>query len=345
MEHLQHQVNNYLEFFKAFSEMGRQSLGLISGLKMYESSQEDLAREYLDEPHIEFNNTLDEYLMEVREVKPGGEPRTVVAVDTSSARIAESARGVVVSLKGAVVVRDQEKRLTVETAGPFLFYVTRKNSKNILGDYYELLKTSTRYEFYQCVQRILTEMLERRLQIYAAERYRGAILLLDGSLVTSNFFGLVRSMEDLIRAATKNVNDVLAFTKSSFLQLAGQPLHTFHSDLTPPYLIDMTRALEFSGHGRLKFYGRVYLARLARGSPGYRVDAHLQDDVSIVFGRLLRSDPLIYGYPEALILAHTYATFTRLDMVTIQAMLREMDVELVYPESIRRMLFSPIDGG
>ncbi|MCS7125420.1 MAG: DNA double-strand break repair nuclease NurA [Aigarchaeota archaeon] len=345
MEHLQHHIDLDEGFFKAFSEVGRQTFASLDSLRMYNCSREDLVREYLDEVYIGFNSTLDEYFFEVQEVEIGREPRKVIAIDTSSIKIAESARGVVISVKGAIVIRDLDKSTIVKTVGPFIFYITRKNSKKVFGEYSELLKSTNRYDFYLYAQKILTELLEKRLQEYTVEKYKDSIILFDGSLTTTTFNCFLDSIEKILKKTLENKNEILAFSKTSFLQISGEPLQIIHSEKNPPYIIDLTKALEYSNLGRIRVYGRVYLARLVEGSLGYRVDAYLQNEASTVFGLLLKNDPLIYGYPETLILAHDYSTFTKLDTITLQTMLKKMNVELLYPESVRDILFNPLDGG
>ncbi|MEN2973979.1 MAG: DNA double-strand break repair nuclease NurA [Candidatus Caldarchaeales archaeon] len=312
---------------------------------MYGYPREDLVRDYLDEFHINFGSTLDEYFFETQEVRIGREPKKVIAVDTSSIRIAESARGVVVSIKGAAVLRELDGSTKVESIGPFLFYITRRNIVKILKEHSELLKSRSGYDFYLYAQKILTELLERWLQEYVVEKFRDSIILFDGSLTSSSSSISPDSIEKILKKALENGSEVLAFSKTCFLQVSGEPLQIIQTEKKPPYIIDLTRALESYNLGRFRLYGRTYLARLVKGSPGYRVDTYLQNDASTVFGLLLRSDPLVYGYPETLILAHDYSTFTRLDTITLQIMLKKMKVELLYPESVREMLFNPLDGG
>lgn len=344
MEHLQHQIKEELEFLKAFSEIGLESLSSLKGLRMYSSSRDDLARDYLDEVYIGFNSTLDEYFFEVYEPRQVEERRRIVALDTSSTRLAESSKGVIVSIKGAIVTRDLDNSISIQTLGPFLFYVNKTNFKKILREYSEFIQYSSRYDFYINAQRALTELLERRMQECVVEQYRDSIILFDGCLVANNFNHYKSVLEKILRIAHENGNAVIAFSKTSFLQISGSYLQSIYIEEEPPYIIDLTTALKHYCDHEVRTLGRVCLARLSAGSLGYRVDVPFRSDIPTFFGMLLRSDPLIYGYPETLILAHDYSTFMRLDMITLQTLLKRMDVELLYPEYVRDILFQPLDG-
>jgi len=344
MEHLQHQIIEELEFLKAFSKIGLESLFSLKGLRMYTSSREDLARDYLDEIYIGLNSTLDEYLFEVYEPRQVEERRKIIALDTSSVRLAESSNGVVISIKGAIVVRDTDNSISIQTLGPFLFYVSKINFKNILREYSELIQYSSRYDFYLNAQRALTELLERRMQEHIVEKSRDSIILFDGCLVANNFNHYKNVLEKILRMAQENGNVVIAFSKTSFIQVSGAYLQSIYIEEEPPYIIDLTTALRHYCNYEVRTLGRICLARLSAGSLGYRVDVPIKSDIPAFFGLLLKSDPLIYGYPETLILAHDYSTFTRLDTITLQTILKKMDVELLYPEYVRDILFQPVDG-
>lgn len=344
MEHLEHQINIDVEFLKAFCNAGLETLTALEGSRMYAGSREDLAKDYLDEKHIGFNSTLDEYLFEIYEPKQAMNRKKIVALDASSIRLAESSKGVVVSIKGAIVVKDIDNSISIQSLGPFLFYINKMNFKKILREYSDSVRYSSGYDFYLNAQRALTEMLERQMQGYVAERFTDSIILLDGCLVANNFSHYMNTLQKIIETAGRNRNDILAFSKTSFLQISGEHLQSIYVEKEPPYIIDLTNALRRYCNYDVRTLGRVCLARLSSKSLGYRVDIPIKYDISSLFGTLLRSDALIYGYPETLILAHDYSTFTKLDVITMQSILKKMNVELLYPEYVRDILFHPIDG-
>ena len=121
MEHLELQINIDVEFLKAFSNAGLETLTALEGLRMYAGSREDLAKDYLDENHIGFNSTLDEYLFEIYEPREVMSRKKIIGLDASSIRLAESSKGVVISVKGAIVVKDIDNSISIQSLGPFLF--------------------------------------------------------------------------------------------------------------------------------------------------------------------------------------------------------------------------------
>lgn len=344
MEHLQHQIEDNEDFLKAFFESSLETLSSLKGLKMYASSREDLARDRLDEIYIGSNSTLDEYFIEVYEPRQVQERRRTIALDTSSIRLAESSKGVVISIKGAIVTRNVDNSLSIEILGPFIFYVNKTNIKKIIKEYSGLLQYSSRYDFYINAQRALTELLEKKMQEYVVKNARDSIILFDGCLAANNFNHYRNSLEKILKISIENRDIVIAFSKTSFLQIMEAHFQTIYAERESPYIIDLTNALRRCCNHQVKILGRVCLARLSIGNIGYRVDIPSEHDIPTLFGVLLKSDPLIYGYPETLILAHNYSTFTRLDLISLQTILRKMDVELLYPEYVRDILFQPIDG-
>ncbi|MEM1584464.1 MAG: hypothetical protein QXF28_05315 [Nitrososphaerota archaeon] len=344
MEHLLHQTEDDVEFLKAFSESSLETLSSLRGLRMYTGSREDLARDYLDEVYISLNSTLDEYFVEVYEPRQIQERKKTIALDASSIRLAESSKGVVISVKGAIVTRDVDNSLSIKILGPFIFHINKTNIRKIIKEYSGILQYSSKYEFYINAQKGLTELLEKKMQEYVVKKARDSIVLFDGCLAANNFTHYKSLMEKILKVSIENRNMVIAFSKTSFLQISGAYLQTIYVERESPYIIDLTNALRRYYDHQVKILGRVCLARLGIGSPGYRVDIPNEHDIPTLFGVLLKSDPLIYGYPETLILAHDYSTFTKLDMISLQTMLRKMDVELLYPEYVRDILFQPIDG-
>lgn len=335
------QIDGFEAYFKGFWEAGGRSLLELEGARLYAWGGEGLVNDYLDEVLLEELSVQDE--LEVLGLRPGDAARGVVAIDSSSVKVAEGARGAVAAVRGALVARSPEEGLWAEVVGPFLFYISRETLGEILGEALKEPSFTGGHGLYTSVQKVLAGLLEKRLQEYAAERFRDSIILFDGSLTAGPLDNPTHLVRRILGKAPRRGNDIIAFSKTSLLRIFGEPLQVVRVGRRPPYVIDVTwaaRRLE----PRIRVMGKVYLARLAEGCPGYRVDAHTRGGVIQVFGELLSSDPLIYGYPESLVLAHDYATFTKLDVIGLQSILEKMDVQLLQPDSIRDMLFNPLDG-
>ena len=338
----QHQVEGPQSYFKAFLESGLRSLEEVKGLRLYAGGVEDVVQdEYLGE--------VLEHLVDVEVepicLEPRGPRRRVVAIDTSSVRVAAGSRGVVVAVRGAVVSRG-ELGVEVEVVGPLVFYVSYENMGELLASVLDgsaPLDSWSDYQLYGSIQRVLAGLVEKRLQEYAVERHRDSILLFDGSLSAGPLDNPLWLVNRILEKAGPGGNDILAFSKTSVLRVWGELLTSLRLEAEPPYLLDVNWAVR-RVEMRVRVLGDVYLARLCRGCGGFRVDASARKPIREVFGSLLISDALLYGYPETLVLAHDYCTFTKLDVVAIQAMLRRRSAEILHPTSMRDLLFNPIDG-
>ncbi|MEM4021616.1 MAG: hypothetical protein QXI18_04525 [Nitrososphaerota archaeon] len=333
--------NDLETIFKSFLEMGRRSLGLVNGAYSTAFDEEDLAQNEWDLGLIEQAEQMEVSAISIP--LEGALKRQVVAIDTSSVVVAVGRGGIILGVRGSIAIRSA-LGLEIQCIGPFITYLTPENISSILGSILgdpPPLDLSN-YQLDGHIQKILASLLEKRLQEHVVKRFRDSIILLDGSLSAGPQDNPLWLVSRILEEAGPRGNDILAFSKTSILQFWGSIFTEDRLDVKPPYIIDMTwfiKKLELS----VRVLGRTFLARLSSGLNVYRVDAATCRRVEEVFGSLLKSDPLIYGYPELLILAHDYCTFTKSDVIAMQAMLRGLGAELFREGSIRDMLFNPID--
>lgn len=339
LQNQQPQIEGSQSYFKAFFKSSFRSLENIDGLRLYAGSVEDIVQ---DECCIAF---LESRREAVEIIRPELEAprRPVVAIDTSSIRVAAGSRGVVIAVRGAIVTRDNLKT-TVEVLGPLIFYVSYENMGELLASVLGSASFEAwgNYQLYNSIQRVMAGLIEKRMQEYAAEHYADSILLFDGSLSAGPLDNPIYLVSRILEKARPRGNDILAFSKTSVLRVWGELLTTLGAEAEPPYLIEVTQAIR-NAEMRVRVLGDIFLARLCPGCNGFRVDASVNTSLERVFGSLLRSDALVYGYPESLILAHDYCTFSKLDLLAIQAMLRRRSVEIIHSTSIRDLLFNPVD--
>jgi len=343
-QYQQPQLNGLESLFKAFLEKSGRSLSSIEGVKLGVETSQVFVQD--DWPLQLVERLLREGVEPIKISVEDAVSRRVVAIDTSSIRVAVGSRGVVIAVRGALVVRERS-RIWAEVAGPFIVYVDCNGIGGLLSS---MLGEEIRldywgdYQLYNSVQKVLAGILEKRLQEYAVKRFKDTILLFDGSLSAGPLDNPTWLVSRIIDGARPRGNDILAFSKTSVLRLWGEFLTSLKLDVEPPYIVEMTwaiRELEM----RVKVLGETYLARLSAGGEGFRVDAATRRGVGEVLGSLLKSDSLIYGYPETLILAHDLCTFNKMDLIAMQSILRRRGVKLFKPTSIRWLLFRPIDGG
>lgn len=338
----QPQIEASQSYFKAFLDSSLRSLEKVEGLRLYAGGVENVVQ---DECCIAFLEGRGVDVVEIVRPELKAPRRRVVAIDTSSIRVAAGSRGVVIAVRGAIVTRDGSK-IAVEVLGPLVFYVSYENMGDLLASVLGgavPLEAWGDYQLYNSIQRVMAGLIEKRMQEYAVEHYTDSILLFDGSLSAGPLDNPLYLVSRILEKAKPRGNNILAFSKTSVLRIWGELLTTLGAEAEPPYLIEVTQAVR-SAEMRVRVLGDIFLARLCPGCSGFRVDASVNAPVERVFGSLLRSDALVYGYPETLILAHDYCTFSKLDVLAIQAMLRRRSVEIVHPTSMRDLLFNPVDG-
>ena len=340
----QPRLNGFDNLFKPFLNAGLRSLEAVGGALLAVSQEEDFVQ---NEWPPELVERVLSRGVEVHEIGlEEAAARQVVAIDTSSIIAAAGRRGVVAAVRGAIAVRSG-LGVRVERVGPFIAYVTRDNMAEVLASVLDgsapLDYSSFDYQLDGSISKILASLLEKRLQEYVAERFRNSILLFDGSLSAGPLDNPLWLVTKIIEKALPRGNDILAFSKNSILQFWGEILTDEKLGASPPYAADLTWIIK-SIEMRVKVLGKTYLAKLSPRANAFRVDAATVRRVEEVLGSLLKSDPLIYGYPELLILAHDYCTFTKLDLIAIQTLLEQKGSKIFESPSIRNMLFNPLDG-
>ena len=343
-QYQQPQINGFKSLFKAFLEKSDRSLNSIKGVKLGVETSEVFVQ---DEWPIQLvERLLKEGVKPIKVSVEDAASKRVVAIDTSSIKVAVGSKGVVIAIRGALVIREWS-RIWAEIIGPFMVYIDYDGVGELLSS---MLGGEVRldywgdYQLYNSVQKVLAGILEKRLQEYAVERFKDTILLFDGSLSAGPLDNPTWLVSRIIDEARPRGNDILAFSKTSILRVWGELITSLKLDAEPPYVVEMTWAIK-ELEMRVKVLGETYLARLSAGGEGFRVDAAIRRSIGDVLGSLLKSDSLIYGYPETLILAHDLCTFNKMDLIAMQSILRRRGVRLFKPTSIRWLLFRPIDGG
>jgi len=340
----QPRLDGFNRLFKSFLEAGRRSLRAVRGVLLTSFHEENFVQNEWPLELVERARSGEVSVVEIplEEAKT----RQVVAIDTSSIIVATDRKGVVAAVRGGLAVRSP-LGLSIERIGPFIAYITQENMAEVLASILDgasaLDYCSMDYQLDGSIQKVLAGLLEKKLQEYIAERYRDSILLFDGSLSAGPLDNPLWLVSRILEKTLPRGNDILAFSKTSILQFWGEIFTEEKLGVAPPYAVDMTWLIE-SIEMRVKVLGKTFLAKLSPGAGIFRVDVSTTKKIERVFGDFLKSDSLIYGYPELLILAHDYCTFTKLDVMAIQSLLRRYGSEFFEIFSIRDMLFNPLDG-
>jgi hypothetical protein len=262
-------------------------------------------------------------------------PRTqetlIAAVDTSTIKIGETSKGVVIAVRGATVWK-QHRHYRYTRLGPFIFHVTEDNKKMVFNSlersYFNTLYTSSQQftpTLFQMPTRIAS-LLERWMQNAIAKTAENGLILLDGSLTSGTADAPVQRMKQILETARKRGNTVLAFSKATSLRFTGlKP--------KPPAVL----------------LGDIYVARFNRAKLAFRLDIDrgaVETDRIESVEKLIGNDVYKQSYPETLRLSHILCTFTANEVLAIQHfIMRKHGIHIINRPDMHRLLFGPFGKG
>jgi hypothetical protein len=155
-------------------------------------------------------------------------------------------------------------------------------------------------------------------------------------------------MKDILSAARRRGNIVLAFSKMTNLRVNGHVITDSRAlpGTAPPYLLE-TEGLRLKPP--MVLLGDVYVARLTTGNCAFRldIDKEVRPEIRIeAVEKLLGNDLLSQSYPETLRLAHILCTFTANEVLAMQHFVtRKFGLQIVNRPDMHRLLFGPFGKG
>jgi hypothetical protein len=282
-------------------------------------------------------------------------PRTqqtlVVAVDTSTMKIGETCTGLIIAVRGATVWK-QNRHYRYTRMGPFIFHITEDNKNDVFNSlekaYFNVSQTANcRFAptTLQMPTRIAS-LFERWMQSSLAKTAENAIILFDGSLTAGTIDTPAKRMHEILDAARRRGNTVLAFSKGTSLRVSGRLITDQLPEHEPPYLLE-TSNLKLKPPTVL--LGEVYVARLNRARIAFRLDIDREISESgqlEAVEKLVGNDLYLQSYPETLRLAHILCTFTANEVLAMQHFAkRKYGIQLVNRPDMHRLLFGPFGRG
>lgn len=334
---------------KGLYEIGMHTLAQGQGRGPYSTGNQF---ELEDEEDEHDDNCLAEHVLRMLDrvklikVDNKGIKKPLIACDTSVVKVAEVAGRKVLALRGALAYRNDGK-VGVTVIGPYLLQVA-EDSKELVYDYLmSLIPDLEPQDVIHSLDYLVSNVgniFERWLQLNLVRSVRSSIILIDGSLSLGSPQSSERLMDMIVDDADSNKNYIVALSKSTKLRLIDRKITCIDASTDPPYLIDVNDAVK--EHKKLRCAGKIYVAKLSKVSFPFRVDLSPSADPVSTLSSLLVSDFLIYGYPETLLLAHAYCTFTKADVIGIQSMLSSRFNLKVFDDlEVRQTIFYPFDGG
>ena len=284
-------------------------------------------------------------------LKPRYVETTVSAVDTSTIKIGETATGMLVAVRGATVWK-QNRNYRYTRLGPFVFHITEDNKEEVYSAlekaYFSSSLTLARHSFPSLMQvpMRIASLLERWMQLMLAKTVKDGLVLFDGSLTAGTPDTPVHLMKDILSMARSHGNVVLAFSKMTTLRVNGCLITELPFNFKPPHLIQMDGV---KSKPPMVLLGDVYVARLANGNYGFRLDIDKEatfEQRLWAVEKLLANDLLSQGYPETLRLAHILCTFTANEVIAIQHFTtRRFGLKIVSRPDMHSVLFGPFGRG
>jgi len=291
--------------------------------------------------------TLIQLKRQALPLSPRHQETTIAAVDTSTIKMGETATGIIIAIRGATVWK-QNRNYKYQRFGPLIFHITEENKNtvynNLERDCFNAQNSGSRQSAPTLMQMPtrLASLLERLLQTTAARKMTSGLILFDGSLTSGTIDTPVHRMREILSAARRNQNTVLAFSKATSLRSNGFLITDLLPEKEAPYLLETT-GLRFKPPTVL--LGDVYVARLNKANMAFRLDIDhevpFQNHLEAV-EKLLGNDVFRHGYPETLRLAHILCTFTANEVLAMQHFItRRHGIQLVNRPDMHRLLFGP----
>jgi hypothetical protein len=152
----------------------------------------------------------------------------------------------------------------------------------------------------------------------------------------------------LLNIARRERNTVLAFSKKTALTPMGRRINTLVNDEDVPCLLDIDNIIQLQYGKRLRFLGKVYIAKFTRGTLSFRLDMDRrlpQCEGIIAAEDLLKSDLIVNSYPESLRLAHILSRFSAGEVIAMKRYITlHHSLRIVPQPDVRQILFGPYGG-
>ncbi len=282
-------------------------------------------------------------------------PRTqetlVVGIDTSTMKIGDTSKGIIVAVRGATTWK-QNRCYHYTRLGPFIFHVTEENKSELyscLEKAYFNISLSANHQFGPTLLQMPTRiasLLERWIQRGVAKTVKNGLILFDGSLTSGTADTPVQRMKDILDTARRSGNVILAFSKATNLRTNGYLITDFSPEDEPPYLLE-TSGLKLKPP--MVVQGDVYVARLKKAKFAFRLDIDRGMETTSrteAVEKLIGNDLYMQSYPETLRLAHILCTFTANEVLAMQHFVtRKHGIQIIDRPDMHRLLFGPFGKG
>ena len=298
-----------------------------------------------------------------------GPARPIVAVDVGMVKLGETPQGVVIALRGALVI-DSPSRSTVRRyfSGPLYLDNARKTET-----LFALGRQLSQDDYYVEVDRSdpdrpqpirvrdgvadnarhyadrFRSWFERKIQSDAVIAVQNGTVCFDSSLTLSTRDCPNAYLRGLVARAHGHGNNVVAVSKMSELEIMGRSVRWWLDDAPPmPCRRALSPLIRQESPARAdRILGQVHAVRFAAVAPSaFRVDVcaapGVTDDEAL--DRFCGSTRIRAYYPEILVRAHIHATFPRSAVWSLQAQARRVYGVACRADVSLQAVFGPFAG-
>jgi hypothetical protein len=267
--------------------------------------------------------------------RPLHEKSMIVAVDSSSCKLAETEDGTLYAVKCGIATAMDGHALMHFRIGPVLFYLSESSVRESELD--DRLAKAVLLDD-EMAKRLLRVRTERAVQKQLAGHLVGSTILVDGSLRASVFEDSQHNIRSISEDSFLRRNTVIGIAKATRLRpldRAAGPL----LKVPGPAFIDVDVIVKSLIRNSA---GASSMVRLDSCGPVLRADV-IGGSNSECLGKLISNDAISNGYPETLRLAHHISTFTATEITCLRShVLNIYDVTELAADDIRRTLLGSL---
>lgn len=269
--------------------------------------------------------------------------RDIVAIDSGMMRLGETAEGLFIALRGAIVKDfvDRCECYLYRTGPLFLSYENKKTLLFIIGQHLHKpdlfvevdesnpdnpqpidVKRGVADTAHQYADRF-RNWFERMLQLIAIRDVHNGIVVLDGALTLRTRDTPATFLSTLSDQVNSRTSSLIGISKQSTLQVQDKSISFWLDD--QPYQGGYKRLTHLLRDSRReRILGNLYAVRFTPAGPTFRMDVKSlegqSDDETI--SNFRRSCLMKAGYPDVLVRAHAHSYFSSGDVLTLQSQIR-----------------------
>ena len=268
----------------------------------------------------------------INQIHPSNESCMVAGVDSSCIKIGETEDGILYAAKCGIAISMSSQIVMHFRIGPVIFYLTEGTLQN--SDLDRRLVKVLLFDV-DTAKRMIRTNIERSVQYELSKILQNSIILVDGSLKSSQYESRYCNYAKVLENCALRSNSLVGLSKCSKLKIldkVSQNLRTFKN----PGTMDVSFIIKSMVKNSI---GNNTLIKLSSNGLIFRADvvSGFNKDYVATFGILLGNDSAPSGYPECLRLAHHVSCFSTTEVSGLRGhIINNYDVKELYTEDVRR---------